>query len=111
MISIFGMISILSIFIFFIFCFVPLFAQLTEIKSEICNAIKFFGIKSEFRYDNTWYPTWELNDTLYSHRTDGKTKRLDGYADWSQSGVHPVHITTGQSDKFSSMYRKNIQRT
>jgi len=66
------------------------------IQSEAYKAIKFLGIKSGYRYGDTWYPTWASNDTLYSPWTDGKTKRLDGYIDWSQSWVDPVHITTGQ---------------
>jgi hypothetical protein len=53
-------------------------------------------VKSGFRYGDTWYPAWAGNDILYSPWTDGKTKRLDGYTDWSQSWVHPEHITTGQ---------------
>jgi len=60
------------------------------------NGLKFLGIKSGFHYGDTWYPTWASNDTLYSPWTDGKTKRLDGYTDWSQSWVDQVHITTGQ---------------
>jgi hypothetical protein len=64
--------------------------------SEAYNGIQFLGIKSGFHYGDTWYPTWASNDTLYSPWTDGKTKRLDGYTDWSQSWVDPVHITTGQ---------------
>jgi len=65
-------------------------------SSESFSGIKFMGIKSGFHYGDTWYPTWAENDTLYSPWTDGKTKRLDGYTDWSQSWVDPVHITTGQ---------------
>ncbi|HSG67109.1 MAG TPA: hypothetical protein VK994_00285, partial [Bacteroidales bacterium] len=66
------------------------------IQSKELTGIKFLGIKSGFHYGDTWYPTWAENDTLYSPWTDGKTKRLDGYTDWSQSWVDPVHITTGQ---------------
>ena len=65
-------------------------------QSKELNGIKFLGIKSGYHYGDTWYPTWASNDTLYSPWTDGKTKRLDGYTDWSQSWVDPVHITTGQ---------------
>jgi hypothetical protein len=65
-------------------------------QSEVFNAVKFLGVKSGYHYGDTWYPTWASNDTLYSPWTDGKTKRLDGYTDWSQSWVDPVHITTGQ---------------
>jgi hypothetical protein len=65
-------------------------------QSKVFNGVKFLGIKSGYRYGDTWYPTWASNDTLYSPWTDGKTKRLDGYTDWSQSWVDPVHITTGQ---------------
>jgi len=64
--------------------------------SEEFNGIRFLGVKSGFHYGDTWYPTWASNDTLYSPWTDGKTKRLDGYTDWSQSWVDQVHITTGQ---------------
>ena len=65
-------------------------------QSESYNAIKFLGVKSGFRYGDTWYPSWAENDTMYSPWTDGRTKRLDGYTNWSQSWVHPEHITTGQ---------------
>jgi hypothetical protein len=65
-------------------------------QSKELTGIKFSGIKSGFRYGDTWYPAWASNDTLYSPWTDGRTKRLDGYTDWSQSWVDPVHITTGQ---------------
>lgn len=65
-------------------------------RSGSFHAIRFLGVKSGFRYGDTWYPTWAENDILYSPWTDGKTKRLDGCADWSQSWVDPVHITTGQ---------------
>jgi len=65
-------------------------------RSKAFNAIRFLGVKSGFPYGDTWYPSWAENDILYSPWTDGKTKRLDGYTDWSQSWVDPVHITTGQ---------------
>jgi hypothetical protein len=65
-------------------------------RSKAFTDIRFLGVKSGFRYGDTWYPTWAENDILYSPWTDGKTKRLDGYTDWSQSWVHPEHITTGQ---------------
>jgi len=65
-------------------------------QSEFLVGIKFLGVKSGYRYGDTWYPTWAENDTLYSPWTDGRTKRLDGYIDWSQSWVDSVHITTGQ---------------
>jgi hypothetical protein len=65
-------------------------------QSKEFTGIKFLGIKSGYHYGDTWYPTWAENDTLYSPWTDGKTKRLDGYTDWSQSWVDQVHITTGQ---------------
>jgi hypothetical protein len=65
-------------------------------QSEEYNTVKFLGVKSGYHYGDTWYPTWASNDTLYSPWTDGKTKRLDSYTDWSQSWVDPVHITTGQ---------------
>lgn len=50
--------------------------------SEEFNAIKFLGIKSGYRYGDTWYPTWAEDDKLYSPWTDGNpTKRLDGFTD------------------------------
>lgn len=48
--------------------------------------IRFLGVKSGFRYGDTWYPTWAANDTLYSPWTDGTTKRLDGYSEKANSG-------------------------
>ena len=65
-------------------------------QSETITGIQFSGIKSGYHYGDTWYPTWAANDTLYSPWTDGKTIRLDGYIDWSQSWVDQTHITTGQ---------------
>ena len=56
-------------------------------QSEFLTGIQFLGVKSGYRYGDTWYPTWAANDTLYSPWTDGRTKRLDGYTDWSQSWV------------------------
>lgn len=47
-------------------------------RSGSFHAIRFLGVKSGFRYGDTWYPTWAENDILYSPWTDGKTKRLDG---------------------------------
>ncbi len=59
-------------------------------QSEAFNGIKFTGIKSGYRYGDTWYPTWAANDTLYSPWTDGNsTKRLDGNTDLSHSGAGP----------------------
>ena len=49
-------------------------------RSMAFSAVRFLGLKSGFRYGDTWYPTWAGNDILYSPWTDGKTKRLDG--DW-----------------------------
>jgi hypothetical protein len=58
--------------------------------SEVFKEIKFLGLKSGFRYGDTWYPTWASNDTLYSPWTDGNsTKRLDGGFDISHSGAGP----------------------
>jgi len=65
--------------------------------SKEFNGIKFLGIKSGFRYGDTWYPTWASNDTLYSPWTDGSTtKRLDGYSDISHSGAGPYNNQCGQ---------------
>ncbi|RPI41052.1 MAG: DUF4185 domain-containing protein [Bacteroidetes bacterium] len=106
-------------FAFAILTMVPVTSQLSELKPEILryepfvwdskpppdcpfeqsgefSGIRFLGIKSGYHYGDTWYPTWASNDTLYSPWTDGKTRRLDGYTDWSQSWVDPKQITTGQ---------------
>ncbi|MFT7035263.1 MAG: hypothetical protein ACJA2S_003785 [Cyclobacteriaceae bacterium] len=54
--------------------------------SEEFNEIKILGLKSGYRYGDTWYPTWASDDKLYSPWTDGNTtKRLDGYTDISHS--------------------------
>ena len=42
--------------------------------------IKFLGLKSGFRYGDTWYPSWAEDDQLYSPWTDGTTK---GVSSWS----------------------------
>jgi hypothetical protein len=60
-------------------------------QSEAFNAIQFLGVKSGFRYGDTWYPTWASNDTLYSPWTDGTTMRPDGQYDNSQSSAGPFH--------------------
>ncbi len=59
--------------------------------SGLFNAIKFLGLKSGYRYGDTWYPTWAANDTLYSPWTDGTTMRPDGQYDNSQSSAGPFH--------------------
>ncbi len=55
-------------------------------QSKSLVGIRFLGVKSGFRYGDTWYPTWAANDTLYSPWTDGTTKRLDGYTEKANSG-------------------------
>ncbi len=65
-------------------------------QSKELTGIKFLGIKSGYHYGDAWYPTWASNDTLYSPWTDGKTKRIDGYKDNSQSYGVPAELTTGQ---------------
>jgi hypothetical protein len=55
-------------------------------RSEAFNAIKFLGVKSGYRYGDTWYPSWASDGKLYSPWTDGATtKRIDGYTDISFS--------------------------
>jgi hypothetical protein len=83
-------------FIYFLFLFKPVSAQIVEAipetlryqpfiwpsevpencpfeHSESFNAVKFLGLKSGYRYGDTWYPSWASNDTLYSPWTDGTT--------------------------------------
>ena len=48
------------------------------VQSKEFNEIKFLGVKSGYRYGDTWYPTWASNDTLYSPWTDGRTKHRLG---------------------------------
>jgi len=42
--------------------------------ADVFASIKFLGVKSGYRYGDSWYPTWAENDTLYFHWTDGRTK-------------------------------------
>jgi len=66
-------------------------------QSEAFNGVKFLGLKSGYRYGDTWYPTWASNDTLYSPWTDGNTtKRLDGNTDLSHSGAGPNRNQSAQ---------------
>ena len=58
--------------------------------------IRFLGVKSGFRYGDTFYPTWADDDLQYSPWTDGNTWRLDGSRENSNSALEE-HATTGQA--------------
>jgi len=64
-------------------------------QSEEWIGIGFSGLKSGYRYGDTWYPSWADNDTLYSPYTDGGAQRPDGYFESSGSGGSQTHNTTG----------------
>src|SRR3989339_1238062 len=55
-------------------------------QSKLFNAIEFLGLKSGFRYGDTWYPSWASDDKMYSPWTDGNTWRLDGTWEGASSG-------------------------
>ncbi|MCP4311873.1 MAG: hypothetical protein GY790_11465, partial [Bacteroidetes bacterium] len=65
-------------------------------QSDAFNSVKFLGVKSGYRYGDTWYPTWAANDTLYSPWTDGNTtKRIDGYTEISHSTGPKAYTAQG----------------
>jgi hypothetical protein len=64
-------------------------------QSKVFGRIKFLGVKSGFRFADTWYPTWGADDLSYSPYTDGICWRLDGSTDRSWSGGEAA--TTGHA--------------
>jgi len=65
-------------------------------RSEDFSQIRFMGVKSGFRYGDTFYPTWGDDDLLYSPWTDGATWRLDG--SWDRCDSYPSErASTGQA--------------
>jgi len=64
-------------------------------QSDDFHQMRLLGVKSGFRYGDTFYPTWADDDLLYSPWTDGATWRLDGSMDASNSGG--ADPTTGQA--------------
>ncbi|NTV81214.1 MAG: hypothetical protein HGA24_07310, partial [Candidatus Aminicenantes bacterium] len=55
-------------------------------RSKDLTGIRFLGLKSGFRYGDTWYPSWAADDKLYSPWTDGSCWRLDGSREGCSSG-------------------------
>jgi len=55
-------------------------------QSKELTGIRFSGLKSGFHFGDTWYPSWDADDNLYSPWTDGRCWRLDGSYDESSSG-------------------------
>ena len=47
-------------------------------QSKELTGIRFSGLKSGFHFGDTWYPSWDADDNLYSPWTDGRCWRLDG---------------------------------
>lgn len=54
-------------------------------QSKAFRKLKLLGVKSGFRFGDTWYPCWAEDDLCYSPWTDGNCWRLDGSRDQSQS--------------------------
>lgn len=54
-------------------------------QSKEWTGIRFLGLKSGFRFGDTWYPSWADDDKLYSPWTDGRCWRLDGSYEESSS--------------------------
>lgn len=63
-------------------------------RSKNFSQIEFLGIKSGFRFGDTFYPTWAEDDLMYSPYTDGGCCRLDGKWDYSNSGYSGTDMTT-----------------
>jgi hypothetical protein len=66
------------------------------VQSQDFTQIKFLGIKSGFRYGDTFYPSWGDDDLMYSPFTDGGCWRLDGSIDNCWSG-NTEYAVTGQA--------------
>ncbi|MDR3261646.1 MAG: DUF4185 domain-containing protein [Tannerella sp.] len=64
--------------------------------SKNYRQIRLLGVKSGFRYGDTFYPSWAEDDLMYSPYTDGGCWRLDGSWDYSSSG-NAANATTGQA--------------
>ncbi|MDR1145074.1 MAG: hypothetical protein LBK71_02945 [Verrucomicrobiales bacterium] len=58
--------------------------------------VRFLGVKSGFRYGDTFYPSWADDDKMYSPFTDGRTWRRDGGWDDSNS-MTGGNAVTGQA--------------
>jgi hypothetical protein len=63
--------------------------------SKTFRQIKFTGLKSGFRFADTFYPSWGDDDLMYSPYTDGVCWRLDGTYDHSSSYYEAA--TTGNA--------------
>jgi hypothetical protein len=67
-------------------------------KSEYFTGLAFTGRHSDYKYADTWYPSWASDDKLYSPYTDGGCPRLDGSWEYSNSGQGDGKFaTTGQA--------------
>lgn len=62
--------------------------------SKKFSKVEFLGVKSGFRYGDTFYPTWAEDDLMYSPYTDGGCYRLDGKWEYSNSGYSEDGMTT-----------------
>jgi len=63
-------------------------------KSEELVGVLFTGVHSDYKFADTWYPTWAADGNLYSPWTDGSVPRLDGGREKSSSNGY-----TGSRDK------------
>jgi len=68
--------------------------------------LRFTGIHSDYRFADTWYPTWAADGNLYSPWTDGdvhgENSNSDGYAFVKEGTIagfntQPRKATTGQA--------------
>ena len=66
-------------------------------QSKKFNTIKFLGLKSGYRYGDTWYPTWADDGNLYSPYTDRAVNGILSIsdADWQDQGTE--NTTTGHA--------------
>jgi len=54
-------------------------------QSKDLVAILFAGVHSDYKFADTWYPSWASDGNLYSPWTDGSVPRLDGSREKSSS--------------------------
>jgi len=74
-------------------------------KSEELTGIEFCGVHSDYRFADTWYPTWAEDDNLYSPWTDGPLHNDSSSSDgvvvdtnaFGHLKVVPGKATTGQA--------------
>jgi hypothetical protein len=71
-------------------------------QSKNLVGIQFMGVHSDYKFADTWYPSWAADGNLYSPWTDGWAPRLDGSREKSSSNGYKGdrtrrQATTGQA--------------